>query len=100
MAAEARVIAEAEFKRKQESAHGEWLEERKKLREETAPQHGICVLRAPSWWRHSSLPALLGWAPLVRLVLVRATHPGPAAEPLRAPTGGYGAVSHTALCGA
>ena len=43
MAAEARVIAEAEFKRKQESAHGEWLEERKKLREETAPQHGICL---------------------------------------------------------
>ena len=44
MAAEARVVAEAEFKRKQESAHGEWLEERKKLREETAPQHGICMV--------------------------------------------------------
>ena len=50
MAAEARVIAEAEFKRKQESAHSEWLEERKKLREETAPQHGICMVYA--WCMH------------------------------------------------
>ena len=54
MAAEARVIAEAEFKRKQESAHGEWLEERKKLREETAPQHGICMVHAHAhaWYMH------------------------------------------------
>ena len=51
-----RVIAEAEFKRKQESAHGEWLEERKKLREETAPQHGICMVHAHAhahaWYMH------------------------------------------------
>ena len=40
LAREARAAAEAEFKRKQESAHGDWLEERKKLREETVPPAG------------------------------------------------------------
>ena len=36
LAREARALAEAEFKRKQEAAHGEWLEERQRQREEVA----------------------------------------------------------------